>query len=394
MNHPPAQYLVGAAAFRDLCAKLRDRDRLALDTEFVGEDTFIPRLELLQVAAEGALAVVDVPAVGSLEALGDILADPRVVKVVHAGRQDLELLALHAGRVPVGIFDTQLAAAMVGYGTQVGYGPLVQRILGAKLAKGHTLTNWNRRPLTAEQLAYAAEDVQHLLPIHEHLVERLRALGRLDWIKEEFARLEAKLGDGARDPRLGYQRLRGWEHLRPSALAVLRELTMWRDEEARRRNVPRGRVVRDEVLLEIARHAPRSLEALRHQRGLHPSEIERNGETILKLIQAALALPKSEWPAAPPPPKPQAEATGLVDLLQAVLKTRAKEAHIAPTLLATSADLHALAEAQQGRGEMDLPLLQGWRRQLAGELLLEVLAGQLLVRVDPKTGAVRLVPPS
>lgn len=390
MSLPPSQYLTAATAFGELCTRLRACERIALDTEFVGEDTFVPRLELLQVSAEGLCAVVDVPAVGSLEALAEVMADPRIEKIVHAGRQDLELLALHAGRAAVSIFDTQLAAAMVGYGTQVGYAHLVQRILGAKLVKGHTLTNWNRRPLTEDQLAYAAEDVHYLLPMHEHLRDRLRALGRLEWIREEFARLEAKLGDGTRDPRLGYQRIRGWDGLRPAALVVLRALTMWRDEEAQRRNVPRGRVIRDEVLLEVARHAPKSLDALRHQRGLHPSEVERNGETLLKLIEAALALPKAEWPAAPPPPKPQPEATGLVDLLQAVLKARAKEAHIAPSLLATSSDLQALVEVHQGGAQTDLPILQGWRRRLAGNVLLDVLAGQVAVRVDPKTGAVKL----
>ncbi|WP_447972233.1 ribonuclease D [Nitrospira sp. Kam-Ns4a] len=391
MSPPVPQYLTDASAFHALCERLRGCARFALDTEFVGEDTFVPKLELVQIACNGTCVIVDVPAVGSLEPLGEALADPRIEKVVHAGRQDLELLALHTGRAPVSIFDTQLAAAMVGYGTQIGYAPLVHRILGTKLAKGHTLTNWNRRPLTREQLAYAAEDVQYLLPMHDHLVMRLRALGRIGWIREEFARLEAKLGEGARDPRLGYQRIRGWESLRPAALVVLRELALWRDEQARQRNVPRGRVIRDEVLLELARHAPTSPEALRHQRGLHASEIERNGETLVKLIQAALSLPKADWPQ-PPPPKLPSEATGLVDLLQAVLKTRAKEAHIAPSLLATSSDLHALVEAQQSRVQPDLPILQGWRRQLAGETLLKVLAGQASVCVDPKTGALKLSP--
>lgn len=389
---PPHLYLETPESVRSFCRRLRDTRRVALDTEFVGEDSFVARLELIQVAAEDLAAIIDVPAVGSLECFAEMLCDRRIEKVVHAGQQDLELFHIHAGEVPVPIFDTQVAAAMVGYGTQVGYAQLVQRVVGTKLAKSHTLTNWTRRPLTSDQIAYALEDVRFLLPVYEHLYQRLRSLGRLDWVKEEFVRLETRPRDQARDPRERYRRIRGWDSLAPKAAAVLRELAAWREAEARRRNVPRNRIVRDEVLLELARHVPRTMAALGSTRGLHPSEVDRNGPVLLEIIRSAVALPPGEWPEIPRARRVRPESVGMVDLLQAVLKARAREVEIAPSLLASASDLEALVETEQGRDRLDLPILQGWRRRLAGDLLLGVLEGRSTVRVDPATGRLRLTP--
>ena len=386
------RYIANPGGLRELCVRLRDTDRFALDTEFVGDDSFIPRLEIIQVAVGDYSAVIDYPAVGSMECFAEILGDSRIEKIVHAGRQDLELFHTHAGQVTTSVFDTQVAAAMVGYGTQLAYAQLVARVLGTKLAKSHTLTNWSQRPLTDDQLTYALEDVQYLLPLHDHLRQKLHALGRSDWVREEFRQLECRLSDGSRDPRQRYQRIKGWENLKPAATAVLRELAAWREEEARRRNVPRGRIVRDEVLLELARRAPGTLSALKGTRGLHPSEAERNGEALLGVIKRGLAVPRSDWPDIPSVPKPAADFPGVVDLLQAVLKLKAQEQEIAPSLLATSSDLLVLVEAVRSGEEADLPLLKGWRHKLVGETLLSALAGELLVSVDPRTGKLRLTP--
>lgn len=390
---PPAShlYIETAEGFRAFCRELRHATRVALDTEFVGEGSFVPKLELIQVAAEGLIAVIDVPAVGSLECFAEVLGDRRIEKVVHAGQQDLELFHIYAGAVPVPIFDTQVAAAMAGYGTQVGYAQLVQRVLGTKLDKSHTLTNWTQRPLTLEQITYALEDVRYLLQACEHLYQRLKALGRVDWIQEEFARVVARPMDQSSNPRERYRRIRGWDSLKPKAASVLRELAAWREAEARRRNLPRNRIARDEVLLGLARHTPRTMAALRNTRGLHPSEADRNGEVLLGLIRTAMTLPPDEWPAIPQPPQVQLEAVGVVDLLQAVLKARAHAVEIAPSLLASAADLRALVEAKQGRDNLDLPILRGWRRELAGDLLLSVLEGNCIVRVDPATGSLGLI---
>jgi ribonuclease D len=381
------QYITSAHALDELCHALKDSARMALDTEFVGEDSFVPKLELIQIATDDTAAVIDFPAVqatGSMDALWEIICNPAVQKVVHAGRQDLDLFSVHAGQIPKPFFDTQIAAAMVGFGPQVAYANLVQRVHGTKLAKAHTFTNWSARPLSPEQLAYALEDVTFLLAIHDHLQTRLTKLGRLEWAGEEFSRLEGAVGDTRREPQERYQRVRGWDTLKPKSAAVLRELAAWREGEAKRRNVPRGRVMRDEVLLQLARHPPRHLQELRAVRGLHGSEADRNGDTILAVIQTALTLPPSEWPEIPKERKPEPESAGLVELLQAVMKARALDEEIAPTLLATSADLQALVEAKD-RTDLDLPILKGWRRELLGTILLDMLDGKLAVAIDPAT---------
>lgn len=381
------QYITSSHALDDLCHALKDSARIALDTEFVGEDSFVPKLELIQIASDNRAAVIDFPAVqaaGSMDALWEIICNPAVQKVVHAGRQDLDLFLLHAGQIPKPFFDTQIAAAMVGFGPQVAYANLVQRVHGTKLAKAHTFTNWSARPLSPDQLAYALEDVTFLLAIHDHLQTRLTKLGRLEWAGEEFSRLEGAVADTRREPQERYQRVRGWDTLKPKSAAVLRELAAWREGEAKRRNVPRGRVMRDEVLLQLARHPPRHLQELRAARGLHGSEADRNGETILAVIQTALTLPPSDWPEVPKERKPEPESAGLVELLQAVMKARALDEEIAPTLLATSADLQALVDAKD-RADLDLPILKGWRRELLGSILLDILDGKLAVAIDPAT---------
>jgi ribonuclease D len=386
-------YITNGAELETLCRQLRSSPRLALDTEFVGEDSFIPKLELIQVATTEIAAVIDFPAVqtnGSLAAFWELICNPQVEKIVHAGRQDLDLFALHAGQIPKPFFDTQIAAAMLGFGAQVAYANLVQRIHGTKLAKAHTFTNWSARPLSTDQIAYAAEDVQFLLPIYTHLQRRLQTLGRFEWVQEEFSRLETAVGEKSKEPLDRYQRIRGWDSLKPRQASVLRDLAAWRENEARRRNVPRGRVMRDEVLLQLARHPPRSVDDLRGLRGLHSAEIDRNGEQLIATITTSLALPPSAWPEIARDRKPEPESIGLVELLQAVLKARAAEAEIAPTLLATSADLQALVEAKERKKTVDLPVLRGWRRHLVGELLTEILEGTVTVSVDSTKGVLRI----
>jgi len=391
------QYITTARALEELCEHLKDSSRLALDTEFVGEDSFVPKLELIQVATESTAAVIDFPTVqanGSLDAFWEIVGNPPIQKIVHAGRQDLDLFAVHSGQIPRPFFDTQIAAAMVGFGAQVAYANLVQRVHGTKLEKAHTFTNWSARPLSDDQIAYALEDVTFLLAIHDHLETRLTKLGRLEWVHEEFSRLAVAVGDTRKDPQERYQRVRGWDTLKPKSAAVLRELTAWREGEAKRRNVPRGRVMRDEVLLQLARHPPRHAQELRAVRGLHGSEADRNGDAIMGIIQAALALPSSAWPAVPKERKPDPESAGLVELMQAVMKARSTEEEIAPALLGTTADLQLLVDTKTNRAALDLPLLRGWRRELIGNTLLDLLEGKVAVTVNPVTATVTWAPVS
>lgn len=389
-KHAESLYVRDEAGLIALCARLREHDRLAVDTEFMGEDSFHPRLEIIQVAAGDAIAIIDYQSVSKLDPFFDLLGDARILKVLHAGRQDLEIFSVLSGSVPTPIFDMQVAAAMVGYGTQIGYAQLVQQVLRVTLEKSETFTNWAQRPLTPEQVAYALEDVRYLLALHDHLVKRLKALGRLEWAEEEFRRVQSLAADEARDPRLRYQRIRGWEGLSPRARGVLREVVAWREHEAKRRDRPRGRILRDEILVEVARRAPATVEALGQMRGVQPSHVEKYGEALVAAVKDGLAVHDHELPRVEKRRRIDPETAGLADLLGTALKVRAVEASISPQLLATSADLELFA-LERGKGTAEkLPILQGWRRQLAGEHLLKVLEGQLTVGYDPETKQVRL----
>ncbi len=389
-KRPEAEYIRDEKGLKTLAGRLRDHDRLALDTEFIGEATFHPRLEIIQVAAGDVTAIIDHQEVPELDPLFDLLGDTRIQKIVHAGRQDLEIFSIRSGCVPTPVFDTQVAAAMVGYGPQIGYGQLVQQIVGVTLDKSETFTNWAQRPLTPQQIAYALEDIRYLFSLHDHLSDRLKTLGRLEWAEEEFRRLQALTGEESRDPRLRYQRIKGWEGLNPRGRAVLREIAAWREHEARHRDRPRGRILRDEVLVEIARRAPASVEALGKLRGIQPSQVEKYGEALVSAVRQGLTVPDQDLPRVEKRRRIDPETAGLADLLGTALKVRAVEASISPQLLATAADLELFA-LERGRGSAEqLPLMQGWRRALAGEYLLQVLEGTLTVGYDPETGQVRL----
>lgn len=386
----PPQFISDSSQLSAFCHQIQGVSRIGLDTEFIGEHTYDPKLEIIQLRTQDTCAILDVPAIGSWAPLAAILRAPGIVKILHAGRQDIELLTQHIGAMPQPLFDTQVASALVGYGAQIGYAALVQRLTGTQLDKSHTLTNWSDRPLSQEQLAYAAEDVYYLLPIHAHLVKRLTALGRVPWVEEECHRLLQKPNEELRDPRARYQRIRGWGNLTPKALGVLRELAAWREEEARHHNLPRGRVLRDEVLLELARRHPRHGEALKGMRGLPSSVVKRHAEGILACIQTGLAVPPSQLPEAPKTLQMELEQAGRIDLLQAVLKACAHKAAIAPTLLATSSELQEMVEANMRGETVALPILSGWRWELAGELLLQVVEGKVTVGLDPRNGKVRI----
>lgn len=384
-----AVYVDSAAALRGVCDHLGQVERFALDTEFVGERTYLPALELIQVATPAQTALIDCRAVPSLEPFFKVLADPGIEKILHAGQQDLELFHSLTGRAPAPIIDTQVAAAMAAYGAQVGYAQLVERLLGVTVEKSETLTDWSRRPLTKAQLAYAVDDVRHLLPAYEKLRAKLTGLQRWEWLREECRRLERSVRSLPVEPADAWLRVRGRGALRAKGLVVLRELAAWREEFARERNKPRASVARDEVLVEIARKAPTTLEALRGLRAVRSRELERHAGDVLQRIAGALETPRDEWPQ-PPVLQAAAPSTGVVELLQAVLRLRAEEAGIAPSLLATHADLQVLVQRHASKDFHDLPIMQGWRKTIAGGDLLALLEGRASLALDPDTGAVRV----
>ncbi|HSP98663.1 MAG TPA: ribonuclease D [Candidatus Dormibacteraeota bacterium] len=382
-------YVDNDAALRRVCAQLAVAPRFALDTEFVGERTYVPALELIQVATADEVALIDCRAVSSLEPFFAVLAAMGVEKVLHAGQQDLDLFHSLTGAAPAPILDTQVAAALGGYGAQVGYAQLVERLLGVTVDKSETLTDWSRRPLTKAQLAYAVDDVRYLLPACDALKARLAELGRWEWAVEECRRLERSVRSIPMEPEDAWLRVRGRGSLRARGLVVLRALAEWREEIARTRNKPRASIVRDEALVEIARKAPTSVEGLRGLRAVHSRDLERHAGDVVARISAALETPKDAWPQPPPPPT-AAPSTGVVELLQAVLRLRAEDAGIAPTLLATNADLQLLVQRHAAGAAAELPIMQGWRHTIAGGALLALLEGRASVSLDPATGAVRV----
>src|SRR2546425_1333929 len=310
-----AESIRDEAGLLALCERLREHDRLAVDTEFMGEDSFHPRLEIIQVASGDMIAIIDYQSVSKLAPFFSLLDDARILKVLHAGRQDLEIFSVLSGSVPTPVFDTQVAAAMVGYGTQIGYAQLVHQVLRVTLEKSETFTNWAQRPLTPEQIAYALEDVRYLLALHDHLVRRLKALGRLEWAEEEFRRVQSLADHEARDPRLRYQRIKGWEGLSPRVRGVLREVAAWREHEAKRRGRPRGPLLRDDVLVGIARRSPTTAEGVGQMRGIQHSHVEKYGEALVGAVKQGLAVREHELPHVEKRKRVDPETAGLGGLL-------------------------------------------------------------------------------
>lgn len=372
----------------EVCAALRAAGAFGLDTEFVQERNYSPRLGIVQVAAPGVEAILDPGAIGTLEPFTDLVFDATVEKVVHAGSGDFGIFYWRTGKAPKNVFDTQIAAAMLGFGDRISFQKLVDQVTGVKLAKSETLTDWTRRPLTPEQIDYALDDVRPLLPMRAKMGEKLAALGRDGWAREEFRALEDPAAYERPDPREVYQRIRA-SGLDGKAMAVLRELAAWREEAAAARDVPRGAVAKDEVLVEMARRPPTKQAALQGIRYLHPREIEQSGADMIAAVKRGLESPPLEPPPQVLKGEEGAPAAGLAGLLDCFLRIRANEAQISPSMLGTRAHLDAIAAARGAETQPDIPLLQGWRRELAGNDLLDLLAGKVKLSVDATTGAVR-----
>ena len=377
-------------SFSRFCDALRPAPWFGIDLEFQRERTYFPRLCLIQVvlpAPEGGeptLAIIDPQKVRQLKPLWERVADPAVETILHAGRQDMEIAWEQSGLLPRNIFDTQIAAALIGWGDQPGYATLVERVAGVRLSKLETITDWSRRPLTQGQIEYALDDVRYLRPIRETIGSRLAELGRIDWAREEMSHYEETATWEVDLDRL-YLRLPRARSLGRRNLAVAQALAAWREEEAMRRDEPRNRVVSDEVIVEIARRLPKSTAQLEILRGYHPSEVRRSGTQVLDVVGKALLRPESEWPELPTPRAEEPELSLVVDLLEVFLRARAREAEIAPSYLGSRHDLAELIDQVNGArpaGGAEPSLLTGWRRPLVGDDLVQIAAGRINLHVD------------
>jgi ribonuclease D len=360
MSQVPEQLVTQPAQLEQLVAQLAAAPWIALDTEFVRERTYYARLCLVQVATPEVIACVDPLELPNIDALLDLLYAPSALKVLHAARQDLEVFWDLRQALPTPVFDTQIGAALVGLDEQIGYANLVERITGVRLPKLATRTDWSARPMSAVQLRYAFDDVHYLRDMYQHLDRELERHARRGWLAEECA----QLADPARyrnDPEQAWRRLRAGAALSPTAQAILRALAAWREREAQRRNLPRGWVVKDPVLVEIARRAPTTLEELAAVPELAPAIRRQCGAALLAEIArhgAAVAAPL--WPPIEPP---DAARQRLLKEMAARVQACATREGICATLLATRQDLQELV--QHG----DSPVLNGWRRALIGEEL-------------------------
>lgn len=351
-----------AAVFR-----LQGASRLAVDTEFMRERTYRPQLCLVQVASDADCYLVDALAGLDLARLHAILVDRARPKILHAARQDLEVLSQSGGAVPAPVFDTQVAAALLGLPPQVGYADLVARRLGHSIDKGQTRTDWSRRPLTDLQLAYAADDVHHLLTLHSDLAAELDARARAHWHAEDCAALE----DPAlyrTDPDDAWRRLKGLARMKPVEQAIARALAAWRERRAIASDKPRGWILADDVLYSLATSGPATVSDLEQVRGLPPAVIRKRGEELLATIDAARSGAASLAPVALPP-RPTPEQNRLVGELQKRVREVAGELGISAEVIATRRDVEALVFGpQESSGVM-----RGWRRDVAGNSLLALL---------------------
>ena len=370
----------------DLCQRLGNAKVLALDTEFIREKTYYPKLCLIQIATPDIIACIDPLTIQDMQPLWDLLRKPSNIKVFHAARQDLEIFYQLMGEIPKPLFDTQIVATVLGYGEQMGYGNLMNKVLGVELKKGHARTDWQQRPLSSEQLEYAADDVRYLIQAYPLLISKLEELKRYDWLTDDFDAL-AKTSLYEIEPDQVWQRVSGHTRLKGQQLAVLRPLAAWREQQAIKRDKPRKWILADDMLVGLAQHPPKDMAQLQRLRGLSENLIKHHGSELLDIIKQGQATPKEQWPTVKFKSRLSIEQDALVDSLMALVRLRAVQNQITATLLATRKDIDKIVS-----GDRDVALLSGWRAALAGNDVLAYLEGKLSLKVENQKLVVQPIP--
>lgn len=355
-------YVNTAADLDELCRHLSEVDLIALDTEFMRDKTYYSQLCLVQIATHEMIACIDTLALNSIDALLDQLYRQDLLKILHSGRQDMEVFFDIRGYPMKNVFDTQIAASFLGLGEQLGYAALVQNEIGVELAKEHTRTDWSKRPLDTGQLRYAADDVRYLHSLHASLTGQLESLNRLDWVEEECRALcDAALYQKDNDTL--WQRVKNWQVLQGASLGYLKLLAVWRETRAQQADCPRRWVLDDQTMIQFAAAKP-SEEKI--AQGLFSEKFwQRNNRDMLQLMHQARQLADSEIPQPPPRHSLNAAQSALFKQLQKAIKEKASALNIAASTLARRADLESWV-----RGEEPVSLSQGWRRQVLAEILL------------------------
>lgn len=360
-----------------VCKRLARFDSVTVDTEFMRETTYWPKLCVIQMASPEEAVIVDAQAQDlSLDPFFKLMANERVMKVFHAARQDIEIVYHRGGLIPHPVFDTQVAAMVCGFGDSVSYDQLVQRLTGARLDKSSRFTDWSRRPLSERQIEYALADVTYLRDVYQALSARLEEQSRTEWVREEMEVLTSP-ATYQLEPEDAWLRLK-MRIRKPVELAILQQLAAWREREAQVRDVPRGRVIKDDAIYEIAQQAPTTQAALAQLRTV-PRGFERSraAEEILASVRRALDTPKEQLPRVPKHRPPSNGNGAAVDLLKVLLKMISEEHGVASKVIATVDDLEAIA----GDDGADVPALHGWRRELFGETALRLKRGEIALAV-------------
>ncbi len=372
-------FITDQADLEAFAKRARGSSLLAIDTEFLREKTYYAKLCLLQMQTADETVIVDPFAVSDLTVLAPVFTDPAVLKLFHAGSQDIEILYRAVGVMPAPIFDTQLAAALLGHTQQIGYGSLVGLFCGVQLKKIDSYTDWSRRPLSPSQVEYAADDVIYLPEVYRKMSAQLESLGRTHWLDPDFAELvdPKKYAINERDR---YRRLKRVGQLKRRQLSAAREVAEWRELKAERSDIPRKWVMTDEQIVEACKREATSIDELFMVRGLSDKLSTRDAREVVKCIVRGLNAPADDWPDQDKPSRNEANVDVVVDLMSAIVRKRARQNNIAFQTLANHSDL-----AKVARGYADVAILQGWRRDIVGNELLDLLAGKLSVYVHEGT---------
>jgi len=373
------QFVDSVVELQQLCQKMKQESWLAIDTEFLREKTYYPKFCLLQIATLEWVACIDPIALeGEMDELFTVINDPAIIKVLHSCRQDVEIFYQLTGKLPAPVYDTQLVAPLLGFQENPGYAMLVSGFLNINLSKTHTRTDWSQRPLSAEQIQYAADDVIYLAKIYQMILQKLQVLGREDWLKEDFEQLmNPDLYDIP--PENAWLKIRGKNKLTGKQLAIVQVLAEWREQVAKKDDRPKNWILRDELILDMAKLQPTNMQAVAQLRGVNDGFVRRNGQKVCQLIKKAQEMPGLKLKTKANNKRTQ-QQEAVLDILTGLVRLRAEENSLNPVILATRKDLESLLLDAE-----DSAVLHGWRYSMVGQELQNMLQGKLTVSVDKKS---------
>jgi len=369
-------YIDDEASLASFCETIRHENVLALDTEFIREKTYYPQLCLLQVAAGEHIACIDPLALPSLKPLLDLIYDTTKIKLFHAARQDLEIFFQLRNNIPTPVFDTQIAATLLGFSDQCGYAALISKMLNIQVDKDQTRTDWSQRPLNDKQIHYAANDVRYLLQVYPLIMDKLSSQNRTEWLVDDFTALTNEALYSI-DPESSWRRVSGHNKLKPRQLVILQKLAAWRENTAIKRDRPRRWILADDILMSLAQQLPSNLAQLEKIRGIKSGTIDNSGDAIIKIIAEGKNIPEEQWPHLVKRQRSTPQQDALVDVCLAYMKQLAFENDISPGILCNRKEMEQLI-----MGESNLNILQGWRKKLIGQPILNLLQGKHSLRIE------------